>query len=123
MLLESGIDISSAACPVSAAYCFLSKVHSENHRSPTHNIRSLRLRTSQGRGRRYCLCDLHLRLYGQPKGVTLSHRSALNKIDGGDPGFEIAKPDKILAFSELSFYPSVHDLYGLLTAGGTIVFP
>src|SRR5260364_263652 len=60
---------------------------------------------------------------GKPKGVTISHRSALNTIDAVNRRFEIAKQDKILALSELSFDLSVYDLFGLLTAGGTIVFP
>ena len=36
---------------------------------------------------------------------------------------EAANADKILAISELSFDLSVYDIFGLLCAGGTIVFP
>ncbi|WP_259065705.1 non-ribosomal peptide synthetase [Mucilaginibacter sp. X4EP1] len=60
---------------------------------------------------------------GKPKGVTISHAGAANTIIAITNRFKIGKTDKILALSELSFDLSVYDIFGLLAAGGTIVFP
>ncbi|MCC2625251.1 MAG: hypothetical protein K0R14_1124 [Burkholderiales bacterium] len=60
---------------------------------------------------------------GVPKGVTISHRNALNTILAINNRFRVTKTDKILSLSELSFDLSVYDIFGLLAAGGTIVFP
>ncbi|QIV96009.1 amino acid adenylation domain-containing protein [Allofrancisella inopinata] len=60
---------------------------------------------------------------GKPKGVTISHSGAVNTIQAVNDKFDVNKEDKILALSELSFDLSVYDIFGLLAAGGTIVFP
>ncbi|NIB61070.1 amino acid adenylation domain-containing protein, partial [Francisella noatunensis subsp. orientalis] len=60
---------------------------------------------------------------GKPKGVTISHKGAVNTILAVNERFNINKQDKVLALSELSFDLSVYDIFGLLAAGGTIVFP
>lgn len=60
---------------------------------------------------------------GKPKGVTISHNGAVNTILAVNERFNINKQDKVLALSELSFDLSVYDIFGLLAAGGTIVFP
>ncbi|WP_162263058.1 non-ribosomal peptide synthetase [Legionella cincinnatiensis] len=60
---------------------------------------------------------------GKPKGVTISHRGALNTIEAVNEHFGVSSKDKVLALSELSFDLSVYDIYGLLLAGGCIVFP
>lgn len=60
---------------------------------------------------------------GVPKGVTINHRGALNTIDAVNNRFNIGRGDKVLALSELNFDLSVYDLFGILSAGGTIVYP
>ncbi|MED7818926.1 MULTISPECIES: non-ribosomal peptide synthetase [unclassified Francisella] len=60
---------------------------------------------------------------GKPKGVTISHRGAVNTILAVNEKFNIYSRSKIFALSELSFDLSVYDIFGLLAAGGTIVFP
>ncbi len=60
---------------------------------------------------------------GKPKGVTISHRGALNTIEAVNERFGISSKDKVLALSELSFDLSVYDIFGLLLAGGCVVFP
>ncbi|MTW06373.1 AMP-binding protein, partial [Pseudoduganella ginsengisoli] len=60
---------------------------------------------------------------GVPKGVSISHRGALNTIDAVNQRFSVGPDDRVLALSELSFDLSVYDLFGLLAAGGAIVFP
>ena len=60
---------------------------------------------------------------GKPKGVTISHRGALNTINAVNKKYGIDTNDKALALSELSFDLSVYDIFGILAAGGTIVFP
>lgn len=60
---------------------------------------------------------------GIPKGVVISHRAALNTIDDINQKFSISHADKVLALANLAFDLSVYDLFGMLNAGGTIVFP
>ncbi|MBS0359597.1 MAG: amino acid adenylation domain-containing protein, partial [Proteobacteria bacterium] len=60
---------------------------------------------------------------GKPKGVVISHRAAVNTILGINQEFEIGVEDRVLALSDLSFDLSVYDLFGILAAGGTVVFP
>ncbi|MCX7124775.1 MAG: AMP-binding protein, partial [Gammaproteobacteria bacterium] len=60
---------------------------------------------------------------GKPKGVCISHAGAVNTILSVNKKFSINKNDVVLALSELSFDLSVYDLFGVLAAGGTVVFP
>ncbi|CAL9553974.1 amino acid adenylation domain-containing protein [Streptomyces sp. enrichment culture] len=60
---------------------------------------------------------------GRPKGVTISHRGAVNTLRAVNERFGIGPGDRVLALSELSFDLSVYDLFGVLAAGGAIVFP
>ena len=60
---------------------------------------------------------------GEPKGVMIDHRGALNTIVDIDERFSIGAEDKVFALSALSFDLSVYDIFGTLTAGGTIVLP
>jgi amino acid adenylation domain-containing protein/thioester reductase-like protein len=60
---------------------------------------------------------------GRPKGVTISHRGALNTILAVNRVYAVNSTDRVLALSELSFDLSVYDIFGLLIAGGTVVFP
>ncbi|MDP1574956.1 MAG: amino acid adenylation domain-containing protein [Coxiellaceae bacterium] len=60
---------------------------------------------------------------GKPKGVCISHAGAVNTILAVNKQFNIHQNDAVLALSELSFDLSVYDLFGLLGAGGVVVFP
>lgn len=60
---------------------------------------------------------------GEPKGVEITHESAVNTINDINQRFYIGKKDVCFAISELSFDLSVYDIFGMLAAGGTIVIP
>lgn len=60
---------------------------------------------------------------GIPKGVTISHKGALNTILAVNEKYQVNASDKIFALSELSFDLSVYDIFGLLSVGGAIIFP
>ena len=60
---------------------------------------------------------------GTPKGVVISHKSALNTIEDINQRYKVTEDDKILGLAELGFDLSVYDIFGLLSVGGTIVFP
>lgn len=59
---------------------------------------------------------------GKPKGVVISHKAALNTIYEINQRYDIGKNDSIFAISKLNFDLSVYDIFGLLCAGGTIVY-
>lgn len=58
---------------------------------------------------------------GEPKGVEITHRAAYNTIFDINRRFSVNTSDRILAVSALDFDLSVYDLFGLFTAGGSIV--
>lgn len=60
---------------------------------------------------------------GTPKGVAISHESAVNTILDINSRFSVTDKDSVLALSALHFDLSVYDIFGMLAAGGTIVFP
>ncbi|MFE7312363.1 amino acid adenylation domain-containing protein [Streptomyces sp. NPDC057555] len=60
---------------------------------------------------------------GTPKGVMIDHRGAANTIDAVNRRFGVGRHDRVLAVSALSFDLAVYDLFGLLSAGGTVVLP
>lgn len=60
---------------------------------------------------------------GIPKGVMIDHRGAVNTIADINNRFQISERDRVLALSNLNFDLSVYDIFGLLSAGGTIVMP
>jgi amino acid adenylation domain-containing protein len=60
---------------------------------------------------------------GVPKGVAIDHRGALNTILDINARFAVGAEDRVLALSALSFDLSVYDIFGPLSAGGTIVLP
>src|SRR5207244_12636192 len=51
---------------------------------------------------------------GEPKGVMVAHRSAVNTIDAINERFGIGETDRVLAVSALDFDLSVYDIFGLL---------
>ena len=60
---------------------------------------------------------------GFPKGVTISHQSAVNTILDINERFEVTSHDRVLALSALNFDLSVYDIFGVLGAGGCVVIP
>ncbi|MEH2080291.1 MAG: amino acid adenylation domain-containing protein [Nostoc sp.] len=60
---------------------------------------------------------------GLPKGVMIDHQGSLNTIVDINQRFQIARQDRVLAVSSLSFDLSVYDIFGTLAAGGTIIIP
>jgi natural product biosynthesis luciferase-like monooxygenase protein/amino acid adenylation domain-containing protein len=60
---------------------------------------------------------------GKPKGVMINHRGAVNTVLDINQRYNVVSTDRVLALSSLSFDLSVYDIFGLLAAGGTIVFP
>ncbi|NSB12323.1 non-ribosomal peptide synthetase [Clostridium beijerinckii] len=60
---------------------------------------------------------------GKPKGVVISHRAALNTIADINSKFQVSSRDRILGLANLAFDLSVYDIFGILSAGGTLVLP
>ena len=58
---------------------------------------------------------------GVPKGVEIRHGSAMNTILDLNGKYGVTARDKVLAVSAIDFDLSVYDMFGLLTAGGTVV--
>nr|WP_233148855.1 amino acid adenylation domain-containing protein [Shimwellia pseudoproteus] len=58
---------------------------------------------------------------GEPKGVAVSHRAAANTINDVNARHQVHDGDVLLAVSSLDFDLSVYDIFGPLSAGGTIV--
>jgi amino acid adenylation domain-containing protein len=58
---------------------------------------------------------------GEPKGVEVSHRSALNTVVDVNERFGVGGSDRVLALSSLDFDLSVYDVFGLLSVGGSVV--
>ena len=58
---------------------------------------------------------------GEPKGVQITHRSAVNTIEDVNDRFGVGEDDRVLAVSALDFDLSVYDIFGLLAVGGAVV--
>lgn len=58
---------------------------------------------------------------GEPKGVEISHMSAMNTIGDINERFNLGSDDRALAVSGIEFDLSVYDVFGLLGSGGSIV--
>ncbi len=58
---------------------------------------------------------------GEPKGVEVPHRAAMNTIDDLTERFELGPADRTLGVSALDFDLSVFDVFGPLSAGGALV--
>lgn len=59
---------------------------------------------------------------GVPKGVEITHGAADNTIQDINSRIKIGSQDRVLAISRLNFDLSVYDIFGLLSAGGAVVF-
>ncbi|MDV2992195.1 MAG: D-alanine--D-alanyl carrier protein ligase [Chroococcidiopsis sp. SAG 2025] len=60
---------------------------------------------------------------GLPKGVMVTHRNVVNVVVHTNQRFNVSPQDRILALTALNHDLSVYDIFGLLSAGGTIVIP
>ncbi|CVK20158.1 non-ribosomal peptide synthetase [Sporomusa sphaeroides] len=60
---------------------------------------------------------------GQPKGVVITHRAAVNTIKDINKRFAVSRDDRIIGLAQLGFDLSVYDIFGILAAGGTLVYP
>ncbi len=60
---------------------------------------------------------------GLPKGVMEEHEGVLNTVIDINERFGVTHADRGFLLSSLGFDLSVYDIFGLLSAGGTIVFP
>jgi amino acid adenylation domain-containing protein len=58
---------------------------------------------------------------GVPKGVEITHRSAVNTVEDINARYAVSADDRVLAVSALDFDLSVYDVFGLLAAGGGVV--
>ncbi len=58
---------------------------------------------------------------GIPKGVMISHQSALNTCLDINRRHQVQRHDRLLALSALHFDLSVYDIFGILSAGGVLV--
>jgi amino acid adenylation domain-containing protein len=57
---------------------------------------------------------------GAPKGVVVTHRSAVNLIDWVNRTYEVGPTDKILFVTSFCFDLSVYDIFGVLAAGASV---
>ena len=60
---------------------------------------------------------------GEPKGVVIPHCGAYNTIKDLNMRYNIGENDSALGLSEFNFDLSVYDLFGMLSAGGTVYYP
>ncbi|CNC12218.1 pyochelin synthetase [Yersinia similis] len=60
---------------------------------------------------------------GQPKGVMISHDAAYNTLADLQQRIALTPDDRVLALARLSFDLSVFDIFGVLGAGGALIFP
>jgi len=60
---------------------------------------------------------------GMPKGIEISHSGAMNTVEDVNRRFGITENDSILGLSRLNFDLSVYDIFGMLSIGGTLVYP
>jgi yersiniabactin nonribosomal peptide synthetase len=58
---------------------------------------------------------------GEPKGVEITHQSAMNTVAAINDRWRVGPGDRGLAISALDFDLSVYDIIGLLSAGGSLV--
>ncbi|MYT29247.1 non-ribosomal peptide synthetase [Streptomyces sp. MspMP-M5] len=60
---------------------------------------------------------------GEPKGVVVPHRAAVNTLDDLTGRFALGQDDRVLGVSALDFDLSVFDLFAPLSTGGALVLP
>lgn len=60
---------------------------------------------------------------GEPKGVIISHRAAMNTISDVNERYNIDESHVFLGLANLSFDLSVYDIFGCFAVGGTLILP
>ncbi|MFJ4439336.1 amino acid adenylation domain-containing protein [Streptomyces sp. NPDC088923] len=60
---------------------------------------------------------------GEPKGVSVSHAAAWNTVADVSRRHGIRARDRVFALSALDFDLAVYDLFGILSAGGSLLLP
>ncbi len=60
---------------------------------------------------------------GEPKGVMISHRSAVNVVTDCNARFGVGPADRFIGVSAFNFDLSVYDVFGALSAGAAVVLP
>jgi amino acid adenylation domain-containing protein len=60
---------------------------------------------------------------GLPKGAMLTHKGVVNRVLDVNRRFQVTGSDRALALTALHHDLSVYDIFGILTAGGTLVIP
>ncbi|MEU0965082.1 amino acid adenylation domain-containing protein [Streptomyces sp. NPDC005917] len=60
---------------------------------------------------------------GEPKGVEITHAAAWNTVADINARHGITEDDRVFALSALDFDLSVYDIFGLLSAGGSLLLP
>lgn len=60
---------------------------------------------------------------GEPKGVEIGHRGAVNTVLDIQSRFGLGPEDRVLALTSPTFDLCVFDVFGLLGVGGALVFP
>lgn len=60
---------------------------------------------------------------GEPKGVIITHRAAMNTICNINQKYNITERDVFFGLANLSFDLSVYDIFGCYQVGGTLVLP
>lgn len=58
---------------------------------------------------------------GTPKGVEICHASAVNTIIDLNDKYKVDKKDNLIMVSSIDFDLSVYDIFGVLSAGGTLI--
>ena len=60
---------------------------------------------------------------GQPKGVMIDHRGAVNTIVDINQRYRLGRHDKLFGVSSFGFDLSVYDIFGAAAAGACLVYP
>ncbi|MDP9048321.1 MAG: AMP-binding protein, partial [Bacteroidota bacterium] len=58
---------------------------------------------------------------GRPKGVMIEHHSAVNLVLWVNDRYNVGTNDRLLFITSMCFDLSVYDIFGMLSAGGTLV--
>jgi amino acid adenylation domain-containing protein len=60
---------------------------------------------------------------GDPTGILIGHESLMNVVDWVNTTYEVDSNDRLLWVSSVGFDLSIYDVFGILSAGGTICLP
>ena len=60
---------------------------------------------------------------GVPKGVVITHKGAVNTIEDINKRYSVDNTDSVIGLSQLNFDLSVYDIFGILSVGGSLIYP